>query len=283
MLLSRDWSARLGKYFATDWSHMLVPKKGKNNYQRIEQEIFMKHTMIELEATNELAMFTNSILENYFLDSFFGGISPETSPFADINTQSELLHCTLTDELKDESTSATQTNLGVDISKTYIIESNLDVGPANSNVHISDNTNIQDLLFEDSKSQEGARVGYILRDRVERITIMPCRLEFECTNNTVEYETLLQGLRKALDLKVKHIKVFGDSEVIVHQVNNAIHCNLGHLKGYQHEVWKLKALSDSFEIVAIPRNYNTYAYLLANVVMQGHSEVITFDSGVRLG
>lgn len=39
---------------------------------------------------------------------------------------------------------------------------------------------------------------------------MACGLEFRCTNNVVEYEALLHGLRKEVDLKVEHIKVFGD-------------------------------------------------------------------------
>ena len=41
------------------------------------------------------------------------------------------------------------------------------------------------------------------------------RLEFECTNNTVEYEALVQGLRKSIELNVKNLKVFGDSEIVV--------------------------------------------------------------------
>ena len=32
---------------------------------------------------------------------------------------------------------------------------------------------------------------------------LSCRLEFECTNNTSEYEALVQGLKKAIELKVK--------------------------------------------------------------------------------
>jgi ribonuclease HI len=35
---------------------------------------------------------------------------------------------------------------------------------------------------------------------------MSCRLE---SNNTVEYEALLQGLRKALDMNIQNLVVFG--------------------------------------------------------------------------
>lgn len=41
------------------------------------------------------------------------------------------------------------------------------------------------------------------------------RLEFEFTNNVVEYETLIQGLKKTISLEVKYLKVFGDSKIII--------------------------------------------------------------------
>ena len=63
-----------------------------------------------------------------------------------------------------------------------------------------------------------------------------CRLEFECTNNTAEYEALIQGLKKEIEFKVKNLKVYGDSKIIVKQVQNTIHCLSPHLKGYQNEV-----------------------------------------------
>ena len=36
--------------------------------------------------------------------------------------------------------------------------------------------------------------------------MLSCRLEFECTNNIVEYEALIQGLYKAISLNVKYLK-----------------------------------------------------------------------------
>lgn len=72
MLLNRDWSSQIGGYFATDWSHMLIPKKVQNQYERIEQEQYMKHTVTDLEAQYEAMMFTNSIPGNYFFEVDFG-------------------------------------------------------------------------------------------------------------------------------------------------------------------------------------------------------------------
>ena len=92
---------------------------------------------------------------------------------------------------------------------------------------------------------------------------LSCRLEFECTNNTAEYEALIQGLKKAIEFKVKNLKVYGDSEIIVKQVRNKIHFLSPHLKVYQSKVWDLLVNFDAFNIVSIPRLKNEAMHLLA--------------------
>ena len=39
------------------------------------------------------------------------------------------------------------------------------------------------------------------------------------TNNEAEYEALLHGLRVAVSLGIKHLLVYGDSSVVINQVN----------------------------------------------------------------
>ena len=94
--------------------------------------------------------------------------------------------------------------------------------------------------------------------------MIACRLEFECTNNVAEYEALLKGLRKALDLNIKCIEVFGDSQIVSRLVRNSIHCTSNHLKNYQLEVWYLMNKFESFNIKYIPRTLNFEADMLAN-------------------
>ena len=93
--------------------------------------------------------------------------------------------------------------------------------------------NIWTLYFDGSKNKEGAGVGCLLIDPHVNKTMIACHLEFECTNNVVEYEALKQGIRKALDLQVKCIEVFGESQILTHQVRNSINCTSNHLKNYQ--------------------------------------------------
>jgi ribonuclease HI len=63
------------------------------------------------------------------------------------------------------------------------------------------------------KKEQG--VGCVFVDPNGKHSFLSCRLEFECMNNTVEYEALVQGLKKAIDLNIKQLKVFGDSKIIV--------------------------------------------------------------------
>jgi ribonuclease HI len=70
---------------------------------------------------------------------------------------------------------------------------------------------IWSLYFDASKSKEGVGAGCVLIDPTGNKTLIAYRLEFEFTDNTAEYEALLQGLRKALDLKVQNLMVFDDS------------------------------------------------------------------------
>ena len=94
------------------------------------------------------------------------------------------------------------------------------------------NNGLWSLYFDGSKSKEGARAGCLLIDPHRKRYFVACRLEFECTNNIAEYEALIQGLKKAIDLGAKALVVLGDSEIIIRQVRNTIHCIAGHLKNY---------------------------------------------------
>lgn len=44
------------------------------------------------------------------------------------------------------------------------------------------------------------------------------KLEFPCSNNATEYEAYLTGLTIALIMGIKHIRVLGDSNLVVSQV-----------------------------------------------------------------
>ena len=71
------------------------------------------------------------------------------------------------------------------------------------------------------------------------------------------------------------MKFFVDSEIVVRQVRNNIHCLSPHLKGYQSEVWNLIMHFNAFNINAVPRLQNIAADLLAIYASRSEYQLIT--------
>src|SRR4051812_39574154 len=81
------------------------------------------------------------------------------------------------------------------------------------------------------------------------------------TNNTVEYEGLLAGLRIAVDLGIKKLVVRGDSQLVVKQVNKDYQSPL--MKAYVDEVRKLEERFDGIQAEHFPRAENDIADYLS--------------------
>ena len=45
------------------------------------------------------------------------------------------------------------------------------------------------------------------------------KLSFDCTNNVAEYEAYVLGLQAAIEKKIKSLNVYGDSAVVICQLN----------------------------------------------------------------
>jgi ribonuclease HI len=71
------------------------------------------------------------------------------------------------------------------------------------------------------------------------------RLEFACTNNQVEYESLVHGLEFLRDLGARDVDVFGDSNFIVQQVRGDSQCLDGVLNSYRDKCLDIIKLFDS--------------------------------------
>jgi ribonuclease HI len=186
------------------------------------------------------------VLGNYSCDSDFGNFSPHMSDIpstqkSEMIFQIDLLVAT------EESILYQDSPIGVADKEVEIIKI------ARHEEVRNFPPQIWTLYFDGSKSQEGSGAGCILIDPKGKQSFLSCRLEFECTNNTVEYEALVQGLKKSIDLNIKELKVFGDSEIIVRKVKNTIHCNSPHLRNYQQEVHRLIDNFEAFNITIVPR------------------------------
>lgn len=198
----------------------------------------MKYTVIDLEALNKPLVFTKGSLENYCSGSFFEDFPAQIAP-EENRSSKENMACS-EDKCCDDN------------SETERKE------PSNRFDSWS-------LYIDGSKCKEGVGTGCILTDPEGNNNLIACRPEFECTNNTTEYEVLIHGLEKAIDLGLRKIQIFGDSEIVIRQVKNQVHCVSAHLLNYHDKVCEQLKLFDEFFINSVPRNQNFAADLLANV------------------
>ena len=94
-------------------------------------------------------------------------------------------------------------------------------------------------------------------------THLSFRLTFWVTNNIAEYEAFILGLNDAKDRGIRDIKVYGDVDLIIQQVNKMFQARHPKLKAYIDEVWRLKDSFDSFCMSYIPRVKNQLVDSLA--------------------
>jgi len=74
------------------------------------------------------------------------------------------------------------------------------------------------LLFDGAFNALGHGIGAVLISPKNHYILMTTRLCFSCTNNVAEYEACAMGILAAMESKVKVLKVYGDSALVVHQL-----------------------------------------------------------------
>lgn len=205
LILSRDWSGKLHGYFETNWSHMCLPYNGKPNQIRVDRDKHQKYIVTELEGENDPVVYSNNIIGNNYVESFLGNFNAHSSPFLENSIVSQIGNYSQTDTSKC-------------------------LNFVDKHVH---KYLFRKLFFDGSRSIDGVGARCILFSQEGEKQMLACRLEFNCTNNIVEYEVLVQGLYKAIGLNMKYLQVIRDSEIIVRHIRNTIRCLSGHLKHYQ--------------------------------------------------
>ena len=77
------------------------------------------------------------------------------------------------------------------------------------------------MWFDGASNTLGHGVGAVLVSPDEQYIPFTARLGFDCTNNMAEYEACTLGIQAAIDFKVKLLKVYGDSALVIHQLSLA--------------------------------------------------------------
>ena len=120
------------------------------------------------------------------------------------------------------------------------------------------------MSFDGSCSKTGARAGiWVHNTENNHAEGHSYRLNFQCTNNIVEYEALLLGLHLLKKLGAKRITVHGDSELVIRQVNGEYTAKHPRLRAYRDDAMDLLKSFAEFQLTFFPRNQNILANGLA--------------------
>jgi hypothetical protein len=77
------------------------------------------------------------------------------------------------------------------------------------------------MYFDGSLNLEGAGAGVLLISPTGEQLKYVLQIFWKVSNNEAEYEALLHGLRHAASLGIKRLLVYGDSAVVINQVNKS--------------------------------------------------------------
>ncbi|XP_074265133.1 uncharacterized protein LOC141587557 [Silene latifolia] len=95
--------------------------------------------------------------------------------------------------------------------------------------------------------------------------VQAIRCEFKATNNEAEYEALILGMQMATGLKVRNLRVYSDSSLVVNHVNNEYVARDPKMIAYLKIATERKSKFRTFKITQVPREQNVEADALATL------------------
>jgi ribonuclease HI len=118
------------------------------------------------------------------------------------------------------------------------------------------------MYFDGSLKLEGAGAGVLLISPTGEQLKYVLQIFWKVSNNEAEYEALLHGLRLVASLGIKRLLVYGDSAVVINQVNKSWDCNKENMDAYYLEVRKLEKKFYGLEFHHVIRDNNIAADVL---------------------
>ena len=100
------------------------------------------------------------------------------------------------------------------------------------------------MYFDGALNALGHGVGTVLISPEGNHCPFTTKLSFDCTNNVAEYEACVMGLQAAIEKKIKKLTVYGDSALVICQLNGEWEIRDSKLVPYQEFI---KGLIEQFE------------------------------------
>ena len=137
------------------------------------------------------------------------------------------------------------------------------------------------MRFDRSATTTSNGVGIVLSCEDGDTIPLSFKLGFSCSDNAAEYEAYLTGLTVALSIVVKHMRVLGDSNLVVSQVKGDFALREQSLAAYKTWAQRLEQEFQTFSIEYTQRSENRFADALATLGSQVPFE--GRDTLIRIG
>ena len=96
------------------------------------------------------------------------------------------------------------------------------------------------MYFDGSLNIDGAGAGvHFISPTGDKLNYV-LRIHFRASNNTAEYEAAIHGLCIAIELGIKRLIVYGNSTLVIRQVNKDWDCNNEKKEAYAAKIRKLE-------------------------------------------
>jgi ribonuclease HI len=121
------------------------------------------------------------------------------------------------------------------------------------------------MYFDDALNLEGAGAGVLLiSPQGEKLKYI-LQIHYKASNNGAEYKALIHGLRIAVSLGIKRLLAFGDSKVVIEEVNKEWDCVKDTMDAYYDEIRKLESHFKGIELQRVPQSNNVAADVLSKL------------------
>jgi ribonuclease HI len=121
------------------------------------------------------------------------------------------------------------------------------------------------MYFDGALNLEGVGAGVLLISPQGEHLKYVLQIHYKASNNGAEYEALIHGLQIAMSLGIKRLLAFGDSKVVIEQVNKEWDCVKDTMDAYCAKIHNLEGHFEGIEFQHVPRNNNVAADVLSKL------------------
>ncbi|RDY10167.1 rnhA, partial [Mucuna pruriens] len=121
------------------------------------------------------------------------------------------------------------------------------------------------MLFDGTSYALGHGIKVVLISPKNQFIPFTAKLDFDCTNNIINYEAYAMGVLATLEFKAKVLEVYGDSALVIHQLRGEWETRDSKLIPYHPYIKGLIKLFDKITFHHIPCENNELVDALATL------------------